>query len=81
MTKEKRLLDFIQSEILGIIALKQLNNETIPEISSNHIYSLSKSILYEWQDLGEPKAVLNDMITDELSGIIKWNLEQHISHS
>jgi hypothetical protein len=73
MTKEKRLLDFIQSEILGMIASKQLNNETVPEISNNHIYALSKSILFEWNELGDPE--------EDLTQMIQWNLDQHITHS
>jgi len=71
--KGERLLDYIQTEILDIIALKQLNNEKVPDLSSDVILALSESILFEWQELGDP--------LEDLENMIKWNLDQHIIHS
>ena len=71
--KGERLLDFIQSELLLMISLKQLNNEEVPDLSSDVILALSESILFEWQELGDPE--------EDLENMIKWNLDQHISHA
>jgi len=71
--KGERLLDFIQSELLLMIQLKQLNNEEVPDLSSDIIIALSESILFEWQELGDPY--------EDLEQMIKWNLDQHISHA
>ena len=71
--KGERLLDYIQTELLDIIALKQLNNEKVPDLSSDVILALSESILFEWQELGDPE--------EDLENMIKWNLDQHISHA
>jgi len=71
--KGERLLDFIQSELLLMIQLKQLNNEEVPDLSSDIILALSESILFEWQELGDPY--------EDLEQMIKWNLDQHISHA
>ena len=71
--KGERLLDYIQTEILDIIALKQLNNEKVPDLSSDVILALSESILFEWQELGDP--------LEDLENMIKWNLDQHIIHA
>lgn len=71
--KGERLLDYIQSELLLMIQLKQLNNEEVPDLSSDIILALSESILFEWQELGDPY--------EDLEQMIKWNLDQHISHA
>jgi len=71
--KGERLLDYIQTELLDIIALKQLNNEKVPDLSSDVILALSESILFEWQELGDPE--------EDLENMIKWNLDQHIIHA
>jgi len=68
-----RLLDYIQSELLDEIALKQLNNEKLPDLSSDVILSLSESILFEWTELGDPE--------EDLPQMIKWNLDQHLTHN
>mgnify|MGYP003627627601 FL=1 len=68
-----RLLDYIQSELLEVIALKQLNNETLPDLSSDILISLSESIQFEWEQLNDPEEDLNAMIV--------WNLDQHIKHA
>jgi hypothetical protein len=56
-----------------MIQLKQLNNEEVPDLSSDIIIALSESILFEWQELGDPY--------EDLEQMIKWNLDQHISHA
>ena len=71
--KGERLLNYIQTELLDIIALKQLNNEKIPDLSSDVILALSESILFEWQELGDP--------LEDLENMINWNLDQHIIHA
>lgn len=71
--KGERLLDFIQSELLLMIQLKQLNNEDVPDLSSDIILALSESILFEWQELGD--------LEEDLEQMIKWNLDQYISHA
>jgi hypothetical protein len=71
--KGERLLDFIQSELLLMIQLKQLNNEEVPDLSSDIILALSESILFEWQELGD--------LEEDLEQMIKWNLDQYISHA
>ena len=71
--KGERLLNYIQTELLDIIALKQLNNETVPDLSSDVILALSESILFEWQELGDP--------LEDLENMINWNLDQHIIHA
>ena len=71
--KGERLLDYIQTELLLMISLKQLNNEEVPDLSSDVILALSESILFEWQELGDP--------LEDLENMIKWNLDQHIIHA
>jgi hypothetical protein len=71
--KGERLLNYIQTELLDIIALKQLNNEKVPDLSSDVILALSESILFEWQELGDP--------LEDLENMINWNLDQHIIHA
>ncbi len=68
-----RLLDYIKSELGDIIALKRLNNEKVPPLSSEVILSLSESILFEWTELGDPEGDLLQMI--------EWNLDQHLTHN
>lgn len=68
-----RLLDYIKSELGDVIALKRLNNEKVPPLSSKVILSLSESILFEWTELGDPE--------EDLLQMIEWNLDQYLTHN
>ena len=71
---KNRKLEYIQSALLGIIALKKLKNENdIIYVSSEDIQDLSKSILFEWEGIGNKEG--------DMEELIKWNLDQHICHS
>tara|TARA_R110000851_G_scaffold95575_1_gene207606 strand:- start:254 stop:469 length:216 start_codon:yes stop_codon:yes gene_type:complete len=70
MSKLKK--DYVVQEVLDCIALKQLNNEEMPDLSSDKIWVIADSILFEWNELGDPEADFSDMV--------KWNLENYITH-
>jgi len=64
--------DYVVQEVLDTIALKQLNKEYIPELSGDRIEAIADSIIFDWNELGDPEANFAEMV--------KWNLEQHIIH-
>ena len=70
MSKLKK--DYVVQEVLDCIALKQLNNEEMPDLSSDKIWVIADSILFEWNELEDPEADFSDMV--------KWNLENYITH-
>ena len=65
--------DDVVQEILDCISLKQLNGEIIPSLSNDRIDSIADSIIFEWQELGDPEA--------DFSEAVKWNLEQYLAHA
>ena len=68
-----RMRDFVVQEILDIIAQKQFDNESIPDMSGDRIEAIADSIIYEWTTLNNPEASLRDMIA--------WNLDQNLIHA
>tara|TARA_B110000879_G_scaffold118256_1_gene157115 strand:- start:237 stop:449 length:213 start_codon:yes stop_codon:yes gene_type:complete len=68
-----RMRDFVVQEILDIIAQKQFDNESIPDMSGDRIEAIADSIIYEWTTLGDPEASIRDMIA--------WNLDQNLIHA
>lgn len=48
--------DYVTQEILDTIGLMQLNNETIPVISSITIDRLSEDFLFNWNEVGDFEA-------------------------
>jgi hypothetical protein len=67
-----RLKDYIISEILDTVALMQLNGTVFPEMSSDIIESLADSIYFEWEEIGDPE--------EDLTQVVKWNIEQFLIH-
>jgi hypothetical protein len=65
--------DYVVQEILDIIRLQQESGISIPELSSDRIGQIADSILFEWNEIGDPDANLEQFIT--------WNLEQNLSHA
>lgn len=65
--------DDVVQEILDCISLKQLNGEIIPPLSNDRIDSIADSIIFEWQELGDPEA--------DFSEAVKWNLEENLAHA
>lgn len=64
--------DYVVQEVLDTIALKQLNNENLPELSGDRIDAIADSIIFDWTELGDPEANFAECVT--------WNLDQHILH-
>jgi hypothetical protein len=64
--------DYVVQEVLDTIALKQLNKEHIPELSGDRIEAIADSIIFDWNELGDPEADFAEMV--------KWNLEQNLTH-
>ena len=59
------ILDTIKSEVkMGV---------TIPELSDSRISYIADSILFEWNELGDPDA--------NFSELVKWNLFENLTHS
>tara|TARA_R110000765_G_scaffold415398_1_gene516511 strand:+ start:1152 stop:1385 length:234 start_codon:yes stop_codon:yes gene_type:complete len=69
--------DDVVQEILDCISLKQLNGEIIPSLSNDRIDSIADSIIFEWQELGDPEI---EQYAD-FSEAVKWNLEENLSHA
>ena len=65
--------DYVVQEVLDCIAKKQVNNEEIPDLPSDKIWVIADSILFEWNELGDPEADFSDMV--------EWNLDQYIEHN
>jgi len=63
---------YIVQEILDLISLKQLNNEKLPELSGDRIEAIAESIIFDWNELGDREANLDECI--------KWNFEQNLTH-
>jgi hypothetical protein len=63
---------YIVQEILDLISLKQLNNEKLPELSGDRIEAIAESIIFDWNEIGDPEANLDECI--------KWNFEQNLTH-
>lgn len=64
--------EFVVQEVLDTIALKQLNNEKLPELSGDRIDAIADSIIFDWDELGDPEANFEECVT--------WNINQHIEH-
>lgn len=71
MSKLKK--DYVIQEVLDCVARKQVNNEEMPDLSSDKIWIIADSILVEWNELGDPEADFSDMV--------EWNLENYIGHN
>ena len=64
--------EFVVQEVLDTIALKQLNNEKLPELSGDRIDAIADSIIFDWKYNHEPEANFEECVT--------WNINQHIEH-
>ena len=64
--------EYVVQEVIDTIALKQLNNEDIPELSGDRIDAIADSIVFDWNELGDTEA--------DFAEIVKWNLDQNIIH-
>lgn len=63
----------IVQKVLDLIAKRQLTGETFPEMTSNRIDALSDSIIHELRDY------LPDH-PEQVDEIVKWNLDQNLTH-
>lgn len=68
-----RFKDFIIGEVLDTISCMQLNGTEFPEMSSDRIEAIANSIVFEWNEIGDPDANLEELI--------KWTIEQNLSHA
>lgn len=62
--------DYLVGELLELIAHEQLSGIEFPEMPGERIEAIAESILWEWNELGDPEA--------DLRVIIKNNLEDNI---
>ena len=65
--------DYVVQEVLDCISLKQMNGEIIPSLSNDRIEDIADSIIFEWQELGDPEA--------DFSEAVRWNLDQNLAHA
>lgn len=48
--------EYVEQEILDTVALMQLNNENVPELSGDKIQSLAEDFIFEWNEVGDYEA-------------------------
>ena len=48
--------EYVEQEILDTVALMQLNNENVPELSGDKIQSLAEDFIFEWKEVGDYEA-------------------------
>ena len=65
--------DYVVQEVLDIIRLQQENGISIPELSNDKIEALAESILFEWNEIGDPDANFEELV--------KWNVDQNLIHA
>lgn len=63
-----RFKDFVISEILDVISPMQP-----PEMSPDKIEAIADSIIFEWNEIGDPDANLRELV--------KWVVSQNLSHA
>ena len=63
--------DYLVGELLELIAHKQLGGMEFPEMPGERIEAIAESILWEWNELGDPEA--------DLVKMIEVNLEENIN--
>jgi hypothetical protein len=62
-------------KVIDLIAEKQLLGETLPELSNDRIEAIAESIMFDWEEdynSTGPQGEYNDLV--------KWNLEQNLTH-
>ena len=62
-------------KVLDLIAEKQLMGESLPELSSDRIDAIAESIMFDWKE-----DYNNTGHQGEYNDLVKWNLEQNITH-
>jgi|TARA_R110000782_G_scaffold5247_1_gene18166 hypothetical protein len=67
--------DKIVQELLDLIAKRQLLGETFPELSGDRLEAIADSIRYEWNEAYEGIGHI-----EEFKDVVKWNLEQNLTH-
>ena len=65
--------DYVVQEVLDIIRLQQESGISIPELSNDKIEALAESILFEWNEIGDPDANFEELV--------KWNIDQNLLHA
>lgn len=45
--------DYVVQEVINTANMMQLNNETIPELSSDEISNIASDFIYEWGEVGD----------------------------
>ena len=45
--------DYVVQEVINTASMMQLNNETIPELSSDDISNIASDFIYEWGEVGD----------------------------
>ncbi len=65
--------DYVVQEVLDIIRLQQESGISIPELSNDKIEALAESILFEWNEIGDPDANFEELV--------KWNINQNLLHA
>lgn len=66
-----RLVEHIQGELIDTIRNRQLQGEVMPDLNSTVIYSLADSIAFEWQEVGDRSADMQQFIDAVLNQYIQ----------
>ena len=45
--------DYVVQEVINTANMMQLNNETVPELSSDEISNIASDFIYEWGEVGD----------------------------
>tara|TARA_R110002050_G_scaffold258876_3_gene398212 strand:+ start:699 stop:920 length:222 start_codon:yes stop_codon:yes gene_type:complete len=67
--------DKIVGELLDLIAKRQLEGETFPELSNDRLEAIADSIKFEWNE-----AYAGVGHIEEFKDVVKWNLDQNLTH-
>jgi len=64
--------EYVEQEILDTVALMQLNNENVPELSGDKIQSLAEDFIFEWKEVGDYSADLSRTLLEWLRETFKY---------
>ena len=68
-----RTRDFIQQELINLIADKQRNGIDLPELSNDRMLAIVDSIVFDYTTRTHQETSLPEMI--------EWNLNQNLLHA
>jgi hypothetical protein len=59
--------DYVIGEVVDTIGLMQLNNEQVPDLDHLTIESLAEDFIYEWKEVGDYEADLQNTLRQYLT--------------